>query len=92
MNETQEPRVFLSIQDAAERAGRSIRTIEIWITEGMPVVVTKNRNGTVIRRQVAEDDLMTHKREKMLRNPSARAADSVTLRLTTKHAHRSLPR
>lgn len=81
-----------SVQEAAVRVRRKVRTIERWIHEGLPVKITRNTNGTVIKREISEEDLLKHLQEKFKSNPSVGTAAAVERRLTDKHTSGSLHR
>ena len=61
----------LSIVAAAKRVKRSTRTIERWIASGdLPVHEIRNHRGTIVRRYVAESDLLSALRKHLAANPN----------------------
>jgi hypothetical protein len=57
---------MITVQAAAQRTRRTRRTIEAWISAGLlDVTAVKNQRGTVIRRYLDEDQLMSVLRDKL---------------------------
>lgn len=57
---------FLTVAQAQARVKRSKRTIENWITEGLPVVMLEGM------RYVEQEALLAHFRMKLQSNPNRR--------------------
>lgn len=64
---TTEPKYYTIVQ-AAQRVGRTTRTIETWITEGLKV--TRVTTGNKTTRYIELTDLQTTWRAKLLNNPT----------------------
>lgn len=62
------PVVTYTVQDAATRVGRGVRTIERWIASGaLEVYAIQDARGRVIRRYVTEGQLLSVYRDMLLK-------------------------
>jgi len=66
MSESQAPANTFTVETAAMRVNRSVRTIERWIAEeDLEVITIHDRNGGVLRYEIDEASLMTTYRAKL---------------------------
>lgn len=65
---------LLTVKQAAARVGRSVRQVERYIEDGLPVVLRDARG----RRFVLETDLLTVFRKHRLADPTRRRSDTVS--------------